>query len=205
MSELAERRQNAVAELFNMGASNAAEALSQMVQEVISLSAPKVLFLSRGEAAKQICAQGGKPFSSVQEEFSGAVRGEALLVFPEDKGLDLVRALMQQEASAAEFTGLEKEVLVEVGNVVINACLGALGSRLEEEISTAFPVYLNGDCELVLARENAGNSASEVMQCCIDFSLQEQKKDIQGFFMLRLDEGSVEQLASKIEGRMPRQ
>ncbi len=200
MSELEELQHDAIAELFNMGMGSAADALSQMVGEEVSLSVPEVLFLSRREAAEQIIAQGGERISGVQEDFSGAFWGSALLIFPEDKSLDLVRALMQQNAPMAEFTSLEEEVLVEVGNVIINACLGTLANVLDDEINTAVPDFLHGDCDAVLSGGEAAAADDTVLQLRIDFSLKD--KDIQGFFILRVDVGSVESLVGKVEERM---
>ncbi len=195
MSELADLQEDVVAELFNMGIGSATDALNKMVGEEVSLSAPKVIFLSRRKAAKQISEQGGTRISGVQEEFSGAFWGTALLIFPKDKSLDLVCALMQQNAPMAEFTSLEEEVLVEVGNVIINACLGTLSDVLGDEINTTVPSFLHGDCDSVLA--GTADADDTVLQLHIDFALKDQ--DIQGFFVLRVDVGSVESLVARIE------
>lgn len=193
--------QDAIAELLNMGMGRAAAALSEMVHQEIGLSVPQVELLDQDEALERLTSVTGDVIAGVRQAFDGAFWGNALLLFPESKSLNLVRAMLEEEAPLETLTDLEQEVLVESGNVILNACLGTLANVLEETIETGLPKYISGPADRVLARSAPpGEDKSLVLMVRIAFTVA--ARDISGHVGLTLESDSLETLIAKIHRRL---
>lgn len=150
---LSELEQDALLEVLNMGMGHAADSLSQIVGEEVLLSIPRLFFLSRQEAFKLIEADPLTNMAAVRQSFTGPFHGSALLIYPQEKSLELVRALLHDQVALHECKELEQESLTEVGNIILNACLGSIANLMEIEILCELPEYLQGTCETLLTTE----------------------------------------------------
>jgi chemotaxis protein CheC len=124
----------AAAELFNIGMGRAAASLSRMVGDEVELSIPHVEILTVETLLERLAQQGVDDVSLVVQRFEGMFTGEALLVFPYEQSLELVRVLLSEATALEHITELERDVLAEVGNVLINACLGSPRQRARRRV-----------------------------------------------------------------------
>ncbi|MEZ5673425.1 MAG: chemotaxis protein CheC [Thiotrichaceae bacterium] len=148
---LTELQRDAITELLNIGMGYAAFSLSQMLDDEVKLSIPSVELLSRQDAAAHIEADPYKRIVAVKQHFRGSFWGDVFLLFPKEKSLDLVKALMKQNLSQDVLTELEQDALMEVGNVILNSCLSTLADMLmKEEVSSGLPVFMIGSAQEVL-------------------------------------------------------
>lgn len=197
MITLTELQKDGIGELLNIGMGNAAESLSQMVGEEVLLSVPDIQLLPTSDVEEQL-SNAKVEMSAVSQEFEGAFKGNALLLFPEDKSLELVWALLQGSVPKDEVAEMEEDALSEVGNVIINACLGTLSNMLKDSINSDFPQFRRGKYMNIineLATVVDENPVMLYMQ--IDFKLKE--KDIDGYVSIVMDVGSLEEFLSKID------
>ena len=144
MSNLTACQQDTLTELLNIGIGQAAAALSQMVDEEVQLAVPYVNVLTLHEAIQSIEAQFSVRIAAVKQQCTGSFWGDALLLFPETKSLELVRSLLKELMSLEDLTAMEQEALMEVGNIILNACLGSLANLLDSEATSGLPVFLHG-------------------------------------------------------------
>ena len=136
---------DALTEIFNIGIGHAAGVLSELVNDEILLTVPELGVTSRPEFIAIAGKLWTEPASIVRQSFSGPFKGDALLVFPVRESLELVRALLAEPAPIESMTELEREALLEVGNIILNACLSCIADLLEQEITNALPLYLESD------------------------------------------------------------
>ena len=61
--------------------------------------------------------------------------GNAILLFPKSNSLQLVRTLLKDQVPLDNLTELEQEALLEVGNVMLNACFGTVTNLLQLNIT----------------------------------------------------------------------
>ncbi len=134
-----------LAELYNMGIGAAAAALSEMVQEEIRLTSPKLEFVSQQGAKKLIDEETDACLSAVVQEFSGDLSGSAFLVFPRRDSLELVRRIMHSQLSLEQFSELEEDALNEVGNIILNTCFSTISDVLNLEFSSSLPKHIQGE------------------------------------------------------------
>ncbi|MBV1909629.1 MAG: chemotaxis protein CheC [Kangiellaceae bacterium] len=196
MKKLTEFQQDAIAELLNIGMGSAASSLSEMVGETVILSVPSVAFLPQDIAVGKIKEIVGDRITAVRESFKGSFWGDALLLFPANQSFDLVRALLKDDSLPLEMLSeMEQEALTEIGNIILNACLGSLANIFNQNLTYQLPVYSQGDCEEVMTG-NSGNSKEGILLLKMEFSLQET--NIRGALSLLLDVDSMEALTTEI-------
>ena len=178
---------DSLSEVINIGMSHAATALGAMINEPVNLNVPEVSFLSVEQVVKHLEELSGGSVSAVCQHFDGSIGGDALLLFPQDKSLDLVRLLLSSELSLEMLTELEQEALTEVGNIILNACFGKVANALNITMKSTLPSYLMGSCQEVIG--NLG-SDTRVLFMQVDFSVPNH--DIHGFVTFVMDIESTE-------------
>ena len=65
----------------------------------------------------------------IHQVFEGEITGRALLIFPDTKSLELVRAVIGGELPLEEIIELEQEALAEIGNIILNGCLATIANH----------------------------------------------------------------------------
>lgn len=186
---IGEDERDAVTELLNVAIGQAAASLSQLVEDEVRLSVPFVDFLSPAQAVERLEDEtGGADSVAVRQHFEGHFYGDILLIFPERRSLDLVRHMLGDEVPLEQLTELEQEALLEVGNIILNACLGSLSNQLQLPVEGSLPVYVRGRgahiLELRAAKASPGQEEM-VMFLHVDFSLL--RKDIHGYLAFVMD------------------
>ena len=198
MINLNELQQDMLTELFNLGMGNAAAALSEMVSEEVLLSVPEVRFMEKNELAKMLTEDSGGQVSGVAQQFHGMLLGKALLTFPSDKSLELVRLLLQDTVPFENLTEFEEEALLEVGNIIINAGLSSLADIFEDEITSDLPTFKNGSCtEVIDSADNKADTQTTVLYLQVNFTIELQ--NIKGYVVFLLNVESMEYLANSID------
>ncbi len=137
---LSELELDAIQELLNIGVGNAASALSTMVGEEVHLNVPRILLLKNADAERWLGSLGAGELTAVTQLFSGDFDGKALLLFPHAKSMTLVRAILKDELPVDSQAEMERETLLEVGNIVLNACFGTVTNMLKLDVASSVPV-----------------------------------------------------------------
>ncbi|MFT5758621.1 MAG: chemotaxis protein CheC [Alteromonadaceae bacterium] len=198
MVELSEFQKDALAELLNIGMGRASASLSEMVGEEVELSVPQVEMLSRKEVIIHISNLVGNKITAVKESFKGAFWGDALLLFPENHSLELVKALIKDDTLPAEMLSeMEQEALTEVGNIILNACLGSLANIFQENLEFALPQYSHGSCSDILKiGKPSATSPEGLLLLQMNFSLEKIK--VSGYLTLIMDVTSMQALSKQL-------
>jgi len=177
-----------ITELMNVGVGHAARALSQLVGDEVLLSVPEVQTVPAVEAQQKLGGDYEGPVAAVAQRFSGFVAGTALLIFPGERSLELVRVVLGPEVSAYEVSELEQETLAEIGNIILNNCLATMANMLHREISTELPEPLSGSSKDLLPQvlERDGDTPPAlVLLVQIDFTLK--ARDLKGYLAFFVD------------------
>ncbi len=125
------RYADAFKEIFNIGMGRAAKALSKMVYETVKLSVPRLEVIAQSELQETVAANFSDELALVRQDFSGSAAGSAFLLMSKESGLRLVNALVHKDENEdVEFRPADKELLTEVGNILINALVGSMANTL---------------------------------------------------------------------------
>ncbi len=181
---LSEFERDAICELVNIGIGRAARSLGKMVDDRVLLTIPAIELVEHVDVEAMLTSQTDSTLTAIRERFSGAFQGDAFLVFPEKHSLELVRSLLDEETPIETLTDLEQESLLEVGNIVLNACLGTFTNILSCRLDIDLPVLCCGSIGNILgARATSENTIYMVMR--IDFTTQ--RKMIKGYLVFLFD------------------
>lgn len=184
--------------LLNIGMGLASASLSDILREDVQLSAPSVEFLKKAELSDLITNKDSDKITCVKQRFRGTFWGSALLLFPEIKSLALVRAMTGDSLSMEDLSDLEQDVLSEIGNIVLNSCLGSLTNVLGDQIRSDVPACMIGSSEEVLFCDcEDANEKVQVMLIALDFSVPQV--DIGGYVAFMLDDDSICHLQAEID------
>ncbi len=187
--ELTELELDAITELVNLGVSRAATNLARMVHEEVILTVPKVALMSRPEAIRTLGERESRSLVAVHQVFEGEITGRALLIFPEERSLELVRAVVGSDLSLEEIIELEQEALAETGNIILNSCLATIANSLESNLKISLPEVLRGESSKFFSLEPPPVSNTTVMFIYINFAMKQ--RDINGYIAMMMDMPSL--------------
>lgn len=195
--DLSELEHDALTELVNIGVSRAAASLRGMVDRQVLLSVPSVEVVSRSAAAALIRERETGPLVAVRQDFNGAFNGQALLIFPEQNSLELVRSVTGDELSAADVLDIEQEALAETGNIVLNSCLATMANMLERPLEMSLPEVIRGESARFFELGADEGEAGVVLFLYINFAVSE--RDIRGYIAMLMDLPSLAALKALID------
>lgn len=187
----------ALEELINMAFSRAAAALSELVANRIMIEAPRVAVYPISELAGALAKTMPQDIVSVHQLFTGAVSGDAFFIFDEAMAANLAALLTADTGlGSAQTTTVDAaagEVLVEVGNILINACLGVLGNLLNVQVTFSVPKLKMDNLKGLLASIHVGPSELQyALVASTSFRIKESS--LSGFLVIALGVTSLDQL-----------
>ena len=189
MTVLTELQLDALTEMVNIGVNRAAGSLREMVGEQVHLSVPKVSLVSRDDAIATLAQSESASLVGVHQIFEGDVTGRALLIFPDTKSLELVRAVAGGELSLEEIIELEHEALAEIGNIILNGCLATMANMLQRNLKMSLPEILRGEPQVFFNLEPPPEAGELVMFLYINFAIRQ--RDIRGYIAMLMDLPSI--------------
>ena len=195
--ELTELELDALTELVNIGVSRAASSLRKMVGVQVLLSVPSIEIVPRDVAAQLIGGREDSQLVAVHQDFEGAFSGQALLIFPEQSSLELVRGVTGGELAEEELADMEEEALAETGNIILNGCLATMANLLQRSLTMSLPEVVRGSGPDLFQARGELSSGSMVLFLYINFSVQD--RDIRGYIAMLMDLPSLESLKVLID------
>jgi len=136
---LNEAEMDALSELFNIGLHRAAASLSDLTGQRILVDLPRLWLSPITELKERLAELVNDDLATVHQLFAGPVGGDAVLLLEYEKAVLLATLMTDGDvASDGRLDQSAREVLAEVGNVVLSACLSAFSNVLD--VSVAFSV-----------------------------------------------------------------
>ena len=184
-------------EIMNMAFGKAAADLAEVVDLFVNLSVPKVDMLSAEDFKEYITTKVAdyKAVDIVKQNFWGKFQGRAYLVFSAGAGKKLVM-LVQKEPSTSfvseTLDSIGKETLIEVGNMVIGACVGKLTELLGDIVTYTQPEVIIDDTTngLVFTEKMGPNDTAVLLNARFDF----ENENVTGFLLLVVSGDSIQWL-----------
>lgn len=185
---------DAIREFMNIGLGHAAGVLNEMLRAHVDLVIPSVRLLEMDEGA-DLLRSNGPANSAVSMRFTGNYSGTALVVFPPASAAALVDLVLDQSNSEDDFDGLRSGTLMEIGNILINAVMGAFSAMLDEDLRFSIPIYTANLALHALRTELQGNVV--LLFARADFFVR--TRNVQGDVILVFDQSAIRSMLTKIE------
>lgn len=177
-------------EIMNMAFGQAAAELGEVVDVFVQLTTPEVRVIPVAELPAVLGSE-VEHFSDasvVEQEYRGHSDGMALLVFPEGAEKQLISFFDTQVENldrSEVMLELEREVLLEVGNILIGACLGRLFELLKRSIYYLPPRITFGHAVDRLLSEGVFSSDDFAITLRADFGFEDRAISGQLFLINR--------------------
>ncbi|HTB85650.1 MAG TPA: hypothetical protein VK742_18535 [Candidatus Sulfotelmatobacter sp.] len=195
--ELSPSQKDALTELINIGYARAAAALSDLTGHRITLQVPEVAIHTIPEITRKLLTVVHGEVASVNQVFSGPITGNAILLLDREAAL-LLNRLLTDRPAASGFDGAAREVITEVGNIVLNACLGAFGNLLKVQVSFTVPALQIESVQNVLHTliiEEQPLEYALIIHTCF----QLRASDVSGYLVIILGVTSLSTLLAELK------
>ena len=193
MHKLSTLQTDVLCEMFNIGIGHAAAVMSEMLQDEVLLNVPQVHFVTVSEVTDHL-GRRSKSMYCIRQPFNGRFSGNALLIFPEDKSLDIIKGIIGEIPPGTELGQFQRDALMEVGNVVLNACLASLSEITNTPFECSIASVDAGDTRKVL-----GSRVQNHVVLLIHISFQLKKQDIEGFVVFVMNSTSYEDMIAAVD------
>lgn len=139
---LSDDQRDALQEIANIGMGQAGSSIAQIWGEFVRLSIPRIANVERQDiptVLQQLV--GDKNILAVRQAFHGQLRGEVIIVFSGGHPRELADLMGYDDTDRVE----EIELLLDVSNILVGACLGGVASTLEVDIGFSAPSIMGLD------------------------------------------------------------
>jgi chemotaxis protein CheC len=190
---------DALREMVNIGVGHAAGVMNAMLNSRVQLHVPVVEMMNWEELQAKIQSMGRGDLSSVRLGFKGPFAGNASIVFAAESAVKLVSILTGTEADSGVFHELHESTLTEVGNIVLNGVMGAIGSELKLHVYYSLPIYVEDPLEVLLSSAQTQADGNVVW---VQTSFTVETESIVGDIILVFEVGSLDLLLEAVNRAM---
>jgi chemotaxis protein CheC len=191
-------QQDALVELINIGFGRAGAALSKLTGHRVTLQAPDVDVYAIEEVGRALEGTVHGDIATVHQVFTGPVAGDALLILDHRSAGILKQLLTDEPALPLVVDASAREVVTEIGNILLNACLGTFGNLLKVQVSFSVPRLdldtLDDVLQSLIVEQQELQYALVVRAA---FSLRDS--EVSGFMVIVLGIASLDRLIRAVE------
>ena len=191
-------QQDALTELINIGFGRAAAALSKLTGHRVQLEVPHVAMCPIEEMADHLRPLVGNELATVHQIFSGPVGGDALLVLDQNSASILKELLTNEPALPLTIDRSAREVVTEIGNILLNACLGTFGNLLKVQVSFSVPHLTLETLEGVVSSIAVDREGLQYA-LIVHSSFRLRNSSLTGYLVIVLGVASMERLIAALE------
>jgi chemotaxis protein CheC len=183
---------------LNIATARTAASLSSLTGRRVVLETPHVAVHPIEELAGELATLVQGEIATVHQIFTGPVAGDALLLLNYDAAATLVSLLADEPPRAGRMTESAREALTEIGNILLNACLGVFGDMLQVRVSFSVPALQLDDLTGLLHSLTIGRSGIQYgLVAHTNFHLLDSA--IGGYMVMVLGIDSLDRLLEAIE------
>lgn len=198
MMQLTDTQQDALIELLNIGFGRAAASLSQLTGHRVILEVPSVMVYPIDELSEALERVIHDDVATVHQIFSGPVAGDALLVLDHTGASMLKELLTDEPALPLSIDPSAREVLTEVGNILLNACLGTFGNLLKVQVSFSVP-HLNLASLSAIVETLRINREGLRYALVVHAGFRLRDAEVRGYLIIVLSVASLDRLIRAVE------
>src|SRR6187401_2010683 len=191
-------QEDALMELINIGFGRAAAALSKLTGHRVQLEVPQVAMCPIDEMAERLRPMLGNDLATVHQIFSGPVDGDALLVLDQNSAAILKELLTSQPALPLTLDRSAREVVTEIGNILLNACLGTFGNLLKVQVTFSVP-QLSLESLAAILESLRVNQEGVKYALVVHAGFKLRDTQVTGYLMIVLSVASLDRLIRAVE------
>jgi chemotaxis protein CheC len=195
---LTERQNDALAEFINIAFARTGAALSELTGHRVILNPPEVSIYPTVELGTALAKFVPGEVASIHQVFVGPLEGDALLLLNHDGAVQLADLLTDEPTPSKYLDESAREVLTEVGNILLNSCLGMFGNMLHVHVSFSVPrLHLESLDELIDSLLTDKDKLHYALVIYTAFHVRDSA--VSGYLVMVLSVASLDRLIQEVE------
>jgi len=177
--KLSEDQRDGLQEVVNVAMGRAGDSLARFLEVFIHLSVPNIHLVDADalyDALAKLIDNNGKPVSAVRQGFfstkdsAQGLRGEAIVIFSEASFQELAELLAYEDDHRNDKA--EKELLLDITNILNGVCLTGISDQLHAELSFSAPSVLGHHIPLKEVLPQDGVAWHQALLIEINYTLE---------------------------------
>jgi len=192
---------DALTELFNIGLHRAAASLSELTGQRIIVELPRLWVCPIEDTQERLRELLEGELATVHQIFMGNMTGDAVLVLEYESASRLAALLTRGDvAMDGRLDQSAREVLTEVGNVILSSCLSAFGDMLRVSVTFAVPrIHVESLDGLLRSLKVKDDEMHYTLLAATRFQLTEG--EVGGYLMIAVGLTSLELITKALAAR----
>jgi len=191
---ISDTEKETLAEIMNIAFGSATADLAEVIDIYVKLSVPNIQVATAGQLPGYLkeTVVFYHEISLIEQEFWGDFSGSGLLALPSQAAKELMSLLMSSgmdNATNMPLATLEEDILMEIGNILIGACVGKISELLNTVVTYSPPQIINQiitDPQKFIESFDPFQTAI-IMKTIFTF----EKNDLNGLLMLLTNQESI--------------
>jgi chemotaxis protein CheC len=197
LNNLSSIHKDALKEIGNIGAGNAATAFAQFLDCKIDMTVPSVSIMPISEVP-EITGGIEQKIVSVLLRVLGEAPGSILLLFSEDSCENLLEIVLNKQFEVTEFDEVEISAIKEIGNILSGSYLNAINQMTGLNLFQSVPAFSYDMAGAVLSSSMITLSLESDYALLIETTFMNGGSEIEGYFFLIPDPGSLEKILGSL-------
>ncbi len=197
--QLSDMQLDVLKEIGNIGAGNAATALSNLIEKNVGIEVPKVHVVDLSDIYK-VLNDPEEISASTIVPVKGDIPGKMLMIFDSESAKELISFLIgQKPEDLTELNEMQSSVLKEIGNIMCSSYITALSNFTSFFMEPDVPMLVIDMFGAVIAETSILASEEYDDVIMVENILRiKNGKDVSGFLTLFPQHGSLKKLFSKL-------
>lgn len=196
LTPLSADQRDALQEITNVAMGQAGASLAAILDTFVTLSIPRIIIVDVAEVANSMSELVGRnaEVTAARQSFNGYLRGEVLVIYGQDGCNDLADLMgYDDELDRAA----EHELLLDVSNVLVGACLCGIAEQLSTDLSFSAPSLMGEKIpvETLLRPEKLSWSHALLME--VNFRLEE--RNFTAHLVMLMPEEAIDRMRGVID------
>ncbi len=197
LKNLSSLQKDALKEIGNVGAGNAATAFAQFLDCKIQMTVPSVEILSISEVP-EITGGMEKVVVGVLLSVLGEAPGSILLILSEESTVNLLEIVLEQNIDLAGLDEVQTSAVKEIGNILAGSYLNALNQMTGFNLIQSVPAFCYDMAGAILSSSMIPISEESDYALLIETKFIKGDSEIEGYFFLIPNHGSLEKILGSL-------
>ena len=197
LKNLSSLQKDALKEIGNVGAGNAATAFAQFLDCKIEMTVPSVEILSISEVP-EITGGMEKVVIGVLLSVLGEAPGSILLILSEESTVNLLEIVLEQNIDLTGLDEVQTSAVKEIGNILAGSYLNALNQMTGFNLIQSVPAFCYDMAGAILSSSMIPISEESDYALLIETKFIKGDSEIEGYFFLIPNHGSLEKILGSL-------
>lgn len=193
---LTQNQRDTITEIVNIGVGRGSATLSSMVDSEILLEVPHVNVIDFKDINQELHSIKSKQVHAVELKFFGEYEGISNIILSTESASQLASAVSHEPNGTDTLNDLKDGILIEVGNILLNAIMGSFGNILNAPFEYHIPQSYEGNI-LGLYEQLDTEKYSQILVCRTKFTLK--GKEINGEILIIYEINSFNKLKTLLD------